>query len=142
MFLTGCACVPIDTRSTHFAWDQVLHGVRYVQAALAYPEERRSRWHTLQVGRDDERAFGADGPLLIWSASCGFAPKRHCRWSGFYEVHAREPLRVSELAAYAARQFARTDASRAVECMPDFSHEGAAGSVGLRMRARDPVLPV
>ena len=62
------------------SWDATFadDGVRYVQAALAYPAERKSRWHTLKVG-----AFGADGPLLLWSANHGFAPHMHGRWSGY-----------------------------------------------------------
>ena len=56
---------------THFGWDATFEddGVRYIQAALAYPTERCTRWHTLSVG-----AFGADGPLQIWSSVTGFAP--------------------------------------------------------------------
>ena len=119
---------------THFGWDAKLDdGVRYVQAALAYPGERISRWHTLKVGD-----FGADGPLLLWSSKDGFAPHMHCRWSGFYEVHRREPERVWELATYAARQWAKVD-ERASYCTPDFSHEDGAGAVaGVRMLQQDP----
>ena len=113
--------------------DQTLDGVRYVQSALAYPGERHSRWHTLRIG-----TFGADGPLLLWSSRHGFAPHMHARWSGYYEAHAREPERVWELAAYAVRQWPKTDA-RATQCMPDFSHEkGAAAKAGVRMLAADP----
>lgn len=122
--------------STHFGWDATFEddGVRYVQAALGYPQERLSRWHTLTVG-----SFGADGPLLLWSASEGFAPHMHCRWSGFYEHHAREPERAFELASYAAQRFSKTD-KRGVEVMPDFSHEGKSGAAGVRMLADDPAL--
>lgn len=36
---------------THFAWDQTLDdGVRYIQAALAYPTERQQRMVTLAIG--------------------------------------------------------------------------------------------
>lgn len=118
---------------THFGWDATLEGVRYVQGALAYPGERQSRWHTLQVGD-----FGADGPLLLWSSRDGMAPHMHCRWSGYYEAHAREPERVWELAEYAARQWARTD-ERAKLITPDFSHEtGANARAGVRMLEADP----
>eukprot|EP00966_Prymnesium_polylepis_P215272 4985449-Prymnesium_polylepis.1 len=64
-----------------------------------------------------------------------------CRWSGYYEHHAREPEKVFELAAYAASQFRKTD-SRAVVCMPDFSHEGpSAVPVGMVANRRDPIEP-
>lgn len=102
---------------THFGWDAVHDGVRYIQAALAYPGERTNRWHTLAVGE-----FGPEGPLLIWSSDTGFAPRAKCRWSNYYEHHPREPERVFELATYAAQYFRKTD-SRAVEVTPDFSHE-------------------
>ena len=117
--------------------DQTLDGTRYVQAALGYPGERRARWHTLQIGE-----MGAAGPLLLWSSEGGFAPKLHCRWSRYYEHHAREPQRTWELAEYAEAHYRRTDA-RATTCMPDFSHEGGAAGVqpaGNRMRTRDPAL--
>lgn len=120
---------------SHFGWDATLEGVRYVQAALAYPTERRSRWHTLKVGD-----FGPDGPLLLWSSVGGFAPARHCRWSGYYERHQREPQRVFELASYAASQFQRTD-DRATEVMPDFRHEdGVNVKAGARMLTYDPAI--
>ena len=107
--------------------------MRYVQGALAYPGERRSRWHTLKIGD-----FGHDGPLLLWSSKHGLAPHMHCRWSGYYAHHPREPERVWELAQYAANQWPRTDA-RAQLCMPDFSHEsGADARAGLRMLDDDP----
>ncbi|KXZ54749.1 hypothetical protein GPECTOR_4g819 [Gonium pectorale] len=35
---------------THFAWDAVHQGVRYIQAPLAYPSERRFRLRTLLMG--------------------------------------------------------------------------------------------
>ena len=98
---------------THFGWDAVVDGVRYVQAALAYPAERRARWHTLANGD-----FGRQGPLLLWSSSSGFAPKRSCRWSGYYEHHARDPGgHLFELAAYAARGFQRPGMRQFVNIM-------------------------
>ena len=54
--------------------------------------------------------------------------------------YLREPHRTFELAEYAAAHFRRTDA-RARTCVPDFSHEvGPPQSVGVRLRAHDPVL--
>ena len=34
---------------THFGWDMQLDGVRYIQAALAYPYERELRMRSLTV---------------------------------------------------------------------------------------------
>ena len=121
---------------SHCGQDAVHDGTRYIQAALAYPAERRARWHTLAIGE-----FGAECPLLIWSDDSGFVGKMACRWSGYYEHHAREPEKVFELAAYAASQYRKTD-SRAVVCMPDFSHEGpSAVPVGMAANRRDPIEP-
>ncbi|CAE7696106.1 unnamed protein product [Symbiodinium sp. CCMP2456] len=101
---------------THFGWDAVHDGVRYVQAALGYPHEREMRWPSLA-----NAAFGeAHQPLLLWSSDGGFAPKTRCRWSGFYEHHGRDPERVWELASYTARNYRKTH-DKAKECMPDFS---------------------
>ncbi len=129
---------------THFAWDMTLDGVRYIQAALGYPTERRSRWHTLQVGE-----FGAQGPLLLWDSDAargggggraGIVPKLECRWSGYYEHHARAPQdHAFELASYAAR-YPTTD-PRATVVDPDFSFDTKFGKAGMRVLATDPALP-
>jgi len=119
---------------THFGWDAVHDGVRYVQAALAYPEERKGRWHSLSNGE-----FGRDGPLLLWSSASGFEPKRTCRWSGYYEHHLREPEKVFELATYAAKVFRKLD-ERATTCDPDFSYLGPDEQpAGSRRLEVDPV---
>lgn len=104
---------------THFGWDAVLDGIRYIQAALAYPGERRERWPSLAVGN-----LGPRRPLLLWSSDSGFVPKMHCRWSGYYEHHKREPNKVFDIAHYAAGMFRQID-SRATVCFPDFSHDEA-----------------
>eukprot|EP00931_Biecheleriopsis_adriatica_P070045 TRINITY_DN43842_c0_g1_i1.p1 TRINITY_DN43842_c0_g1~~TRINITY_DN43842_c0_g1_i1.p1 ORF type:complete len:386 (+),score=69.12 TRINITY_DN43842_c0_g1_i1:36-1193(+) len=101
---------------THFGWDAIHDGVRYMQAALGYPYEREMRWPSMS-----NADFGnKNQPLLIWSSDSGFSPKTRCRWSGYYEHHGRSPEKVWELASYAARGFRQTD-KRAAECMPDFS---------------------
>eukprot|EP00933_Yihiella_yeosuensis_P016160 TRINITY_DN13909_c0_g2_i2.p1 TRINITY_DN13909_c0_g2~~TRINITY_DN13909_c0_g2_i2.p1 ORF type:complete len:387 (-),score=55.38 TRINITY_DN13909_c0_g2_i2:194-1354(-) len=102
---------------THFGWDAVHDGVRYVQAALGYPHERAARWPSMSNANFNEEG---SSPLLIWCSEEGFAPKSKCRWSGYYEHHPREPHKVYELASYAARSFRQID-DRATECMPDFS---------------------
>jgi hypothetical protein len=126
---------PAPLTDTHFGWDATLDdGIRYIQAALSTPPERLSRWHTLSIGE-----FGRE-PLCIWSSVDGLAPKMHCRWSGFYEHHARMRSadgREFQLARYAAR-YPRTD-KRAEAVDPDFSHESEHGAVaGSRMRTSDP----
>eukprot|EP00913_Durusdinium_trenchii_P026339 g24715.t1 len=87
---------------THFGWDTVLDGVRYVQAALGYPHEREMRWLSMANGD-----FGA-APLLLWSSSSGFSKRSRCRWSAYYEHYGRKPEKVLELASYAARGVKKT----------------------------------
>lgn len=99
---------------THFGWDTVLNGTRYVQAALGYPHERKLRWPSLA-----NADFG-DAPLLLWSSKGGFSPPARCRWSAYYEHHGRCPEKVHELASYAARGVKKT-LPQASECVPDFS---------------------
>ncbi|CAK9002689.1 Ankyrin repeat domain-containing protein 50 [Durusdinium trenchii] len=99
---------------THFGWDTVLDGVRYVQAALGYPHEREMRWLSMANGD-----FGA-APLLLWSSSSGFSKRSRCRWSAYYEHYGRKPEKVLELASYAARGVKKTK-PEATECLPDFS---------------------
>ena len=74
---------------THFAYDLTLDdGIRYIQAALAYPHERKSRMSTLSIG---DLKHG--GPVLIYdSAGPGaFADRYECRWSDYYASHQRQP---------------------------------------------------
>ena len=73
------------------------------------------------------------GPLLIWDAANGFAPKRHTRWANYYEQRPRQPERVFELASYVARLGVAKSDARAAECVPDFSHEtGSAATAGMQ----------
>ena len=70
---------------THFGWDATLDGVRYLQAALAYPAEWRSRPASLAVG-----AFKRS-PLKVWDAGEGIVGKLGAKWSSFYERYPRAP---------------------------------------------------
>ena len=75
---------------THFGWDATLDdGVRYLQAALAYPAEREQRMGTLRVGGSIE----AGQPLLVYDSAGGgaLAPRHAARWSEHYATAAREP---------------------------------------------------
>ena len=71
---------------THFGWDAQLDGTRYVQAALATPEERRYRMKSLAIGSIDH------GPLQLFDGERrAFCPPRHAAWSTYYSLHARTP---------------------------------------------------
>ncbi len=92
---------------THFSYDITLDdGVRYVQAALAYPKERQSRMSTLRIGgvQSDESL----APVFLYdSAGEGsFAPRYACRWSDYYAANARQP-RSREVPEWVAKRYRR-----------------------------------
>eukprot|EP00918_Siedleckia_nematoides_P056544 GHVU01123306.1.p2 GENE.GHVU01123306.1~~GHVU01123306.1.p2 ORF type:complete len:257 (+),score=73.06 GHVU01123306.1:1286-2056(+) len=74
---------------THFGWDQEVDGVRYVQAALSYPYERRLRFPSLEVGSLRTE------PLLLFDSSAATEaeqlPVYHARWSDYYAHRVRTP---------------------------------------------------
>ena len=97
---------------THFACDTVLDGVRYIQAALAYPEERATRMGTLRIGALAERDSLA--PLLLYdSAGAGaWAPRYSARWSEYYETTPRQPHNQT-LPPWVEQRYARRIAAAA-----------------------------
>ena len=98
---------------THFACDTTLDdGVRYVQAALAYPEERESRMGTLRIGSLAEREKLA--PLLLYDAAGegSWAPRYAARWSQYYDDTPREPHNQT-LPPWVEKRYARRIAAAA-----------------------------
>mmetsp|Transcript_73596 Transcript_73596/g.130512 ORF Transcript_73596/g.130512 Transcript_73596/m.130512 type:complete len:404 (+) Transcript_73596:69-1280(+) len=90
---------------THFGWDQVLEGIRYVSPPMGMPRERDQRLSTIATGQfpigtvhDDQPA----APLFVWSQTAGFAPRYAAGWSGFYDKYPREPEQVLVLPDYVA----------------------------------------
>uniref|UniRef100_A0A1D1YJW5 Uncharacterized protein L509 n=2 Tax=Anthurium amnicola TaxID=1678845 RepID=A0A1D1YJW5_9ARAE len=80
---------------THFCWDAVLDGVRYVQAPLAYPRERGRMMNG-----------GADWlPFCIYyrGLTDRLSP---CWWSDYYCTNKREPDNT-DLAPWVARFYKR-----------------------------------
>lgn len=77
---------------THFCWDAVVDGIRYVQAPLAYPRERKRRMN------------GGEN----WLPFCLYADKKFtdklnpCFWSDYYSVNPRTP-HDTKLAPWVAR---------------------------------------
>ncbi|KAI4365782.1 hypothetical protein MLD38_021740 [Melastoma candidum] len=86
---------------THFCWDAVLDGIRYVQAPLAYPREQKRRMN------------GGEGWLPFCVYSDGeFSDRLYpCYWSDYYSVNPREPHNT-ELAPWVARFYSRRLTSR------------------------------
>ncbi|KAI9087875.1 hypothetical protein K1719_030205 [Acacia pycnantha] len=82
---------------THFCWDAVIDGIRYVQAPLAYPRERKRRMN------------GGEN----WLPFCIYADKRFtdrlnpCYWSDYYSANPRTPHNT-ELAPWVARFYRQT----------------------------------
>lgn len=81
---------------THFCWDAVLDGIRYIQAPLAYPRERKRRMN----GGEDWLPF-----CIYYDGHLGdmLSP---CYWSDYYSKNKREPENV-ELAPWVTRFYSR-----------------------------------
>ncbi|CAL9165723.1 unnamed protein product [Musa hybrid cultivar] len=80
---------------THFCWDAVLDGVRYVQSPLAYPRERKRRMN----GGEDWL------PFCIYDK--GFTDRLSpSYWSDYYSKIKRDPENT-DLAPWVARFYAR-----------------------------------
>ena len=95
--------IPPDTPPSHLVTR------RYMQAALATPEEWRRRSASLVIGE-----FGAStrAPLLLYDGEAGgWCPPRPAAWSDHYNERPREPEDVTPapwvLAHYMARAPAR-----------------------------------
>lgn len=92
---------------THFGWDSTLNdGVRYIQAALATPAERKRRPRSLMLSYDldldlehDQPLPDAHGealPLMVYDGAVGaFCPPRRAAWSVHYACTRREPSDTS-----------------------------------------------
>ena len=99
---------------THFGWDATLDGVRYVQACLAYPRERRDRLTTVaavccpadapETCRPCSPFPVAPAPLLLREGGA-FVPRYRCGWSAFYDVNPRRPDLTHMLPPYVAKQY-------------------------------------
>lgn len=85
---------------THFGWDMEIDGIRYLQCALAYPQERQVRMSSLDIAGVTNR------PALIYSCETGnFIEKQRPSWSRFYEVNARDPFGNHELAPWIRERY-------------------------------------
>lgn len=84
---------------THFCWDSVLDGIRYIQAPLAYPRERKRRMN----GGEEWL------PFCIYDSCSGGIQNESlsCYWSDYYRIQKREPQNT-ELAPWVAKYYYRT----------------------------------
>lgn len=76
---------------THFGWDAILDGIRYVQAPLAYPRERKKRMN----GGEDWL------PFCLYSGG-RFTDRQQFYWSEYYSVNSRNPDNL-QLAPWVAK---------------------------------------
>ncbi|CAM8937115.1 unnamed protein product [Rhodiola kirilowii] len=81
---------------THFCWDAVLDGIRYVQAPLAYPRERKRRMN----GGEDWL------PFCVYSNGKFSERLNPCYWSDYYSINPRDPTNT-QLAPWVARFYRR-----------------------------------
>ncbi|KAJ4713720.1 Ser/Thr protein phosphatase family protein, expressed [Melia azedarach] len=81
---------------THFCWDAVLDGIRYVQAPLAYPRERKRRMN------------GGENwlPFCVYSDGKFSAKLYPCYWSDYYAANPRSPD-ITDPAPWVARFYKR-----------------------------------
>ena len=88
---------------THINWDSEIDGVRYIQAALAYSQEWRTRPASLEIGdlvRDDR------SPVLLWDFNDGIVDRPYStRWSDHYKRFPRVPDLTHILPPYTARLY-------------------------------------
>ncbi|KAK4283287.1 hypothetical protein QN277_000253 [Acacia crassicarpa] len=82
---------------THFCWDAVIDGIRYVQAPLAYPRERKRRMN------------GGENwlPFYIYADKRFTDRLNPCYWSDYYSANSRTPHNT-QLAPWVARFYRQT----------------------------------
>lgn len=85
---------------THFGWDATVDGVRYVQAALCYPQERSMRAKSIAIG---PKPGVGQQPLEVWDGTALLPYQRVAYWSTYYATHERTPENTNDLAPYVAR---------------------------------------
>ena len=80
-------------------------GIRYVQAPLAYPSERRGRLGSVATGEVFPHSEPPT-PLLVYDGVSGtFPPRYDAGWSNFYSRYPRRPDLSHILAPYVAPNY-------------------------------------
>ena len=94
---------------THFGWDMEMEGVRYVQAPLGYPHERKQRPASMYVGDGGEEERMREGllaPVMVYDGReegmvCGMWSSWPARYNG---GERRDPQNV-ELAPWVRKMW-------------------------------------
>jgi hypothetical protein len=125
---------------THLGWDATLDGVRYLQAPLAYPQERTERLGTVAISDSFPHGQRA-APLLVYDACARTYPPRYdAGWSNFYARYPRRPELCRLLAPRAAQRYTRVDGVGGVGYFAEGDHVsevtpawklGAVGAVSI-----------
>jgi len=90
---------------THLGWDATIDGVRYLQAPLSYPEERKMRLGTVAISTTFPHG-PRPTPLLVYDAATRCQPPRYdAGWSNFYAKYPRRPDLRHLLAPRAAKRY-------------------------------------
>lgn len=82
---------------SHYGWDAEVEGIRYLQAAVAYPRERDSRGFALRLCEGGAGFVGGEVPggitvpTLVYDAATDELPRWSGFWSGHYDRHSRQP---------------------------------------------------
>ncbi|CAK0884242.1 unnamed protein product, partial [Prorocentrum cordatum] len=115
---------------THFGYDLDLDGVRYVQAPLSYPAERRRRGSTVAVG---PFLGGRPQPFLLWGSAASWAPRSGGAWSEYAKRYGRRPEVTWILPAYSADLYRPKTAAACVGWLEGRMPSWLFGPRGLRV---------
>jgi hypothetical protein len=91
---------------THLGWDASYDGVRYIQAPLAYPDERKRRLGTVACGNAFPHGPQPQPVLIFDAVQRSYPPRYDAGWSNFYSKHPRRPDLCHLLAPRAGRHTA------------------------------------
>lgn len=111
-----------DPRSSR---DQTIDGIRYIQAPLSYPEERRGRLGSVATGETFPHGQPPTALLIYDSGLRAFPPRYDAGWSNWYTQYPRRADLNHIVAPYVAAQGAYLQVS-------------GVGEVGWFGKARDP----
>ena len=103
----AAADIALSVSRSYAIADSVLDEVRYIQAPLAYPDERTTRLGTVATGPDFPHGLRPT-PLLVFDAVTGTYPPRYAAgWSNFYARYPRRPDLNHLVAPYVGERYQR-----------------------------------
>ena len=93
---------------THFGYDMVIEGVRYLQAALATPLERAFGGSIVNLGD-----FAAQAePCLLYSSERGLCDAYHSAWGRYYGRYGRCPEVTSRIPSVCSNLYGTSSSSK------------------------------